>query len=157
MTDGADGEGGRATSAAVSLRASVETRALAALTDEDLAHLAEVMTRVWLRSNRFGWLFAVTPLLGCTAFIVASPARVDIALGAGGIAFMIGSFINTLASRLSLRHLDLEVDTLGYDKAAQGAARDAYATATRSFRFHFGVERKRAACRAALARARSRA
>lgn len=147
-------DAGRSTSAAVSLVANVEEHNLAALSDGDVEHLAQLMTKLWIRSNRFGVWGSVAPLVGCTGVTITLPDYFGQAFVFGWIAFLLGSFTNAIASRLFLRALDLEVESLGYDRATAKAARRAYHAAVRSSFPRFTRARKLAACRIALMRVR---
>ena len=148
----------RATSAAVSLRPRVEVKSLAALSDDDLAHLADKLARAWVRNNRIGLIGTAGPLSACWAATAVIPvSHIELVLQLGFIGFLLGSFVSTIAAPLGLRALDLEVESLGYDRTTAQAVRAAYLAATRDLLPALGLSRKRRRCRLALEAARTRA
>lgn len=144
------------TSAAVPSRTELSERGLAELSDEDLEHLAEVMVRVWRQDNRIGLLAVVLPLGGCTVLAsLGGGGLIGTAFALGGLGLLAGLLGAGIVGVLLKRSLELEVESLGYDKPTSRAAVKSVRRAMRSFLPRITRKQKLAACRKALWQARA--
>ncbi|MBI1944920.1 MAG: hypothetical protein HYS27_04445 [Deltaproteobacteria bacterium] len=146
------------TSAAVPSRTELVERELGELADDDIEHLAEVMTRSWVRTNRLSLASVAVPFGGCTVLAgYGTPALVSAGMVFGASALFVGVFVQAIASSLSRRSLALEVESLGYGKAVGREVGAAWLRAMRSFLPCFTRRQKVRACVKQLTRARERA
>ncbi len=146
------------TSVAVSSRTEVVELGLAELSDEDIEHLADVMTRCWVRSNRLGYTAVAIPFGGCTALAsTGTPQMIQAGIIFGSVSLLVGVFVQAIASVLFRRSLALEVESLGYSRAVGRETGATWIRAIRSFLPRVTNKQKRAACHRQLVRARNRA
>ena len=144
------------TSAAVPSRTELAERGLAELSDEDLEHLAQVMERVWRQDNLIGLLAVVLPLGGCTVLAsIGGGGLIGTAFALGGLGLLAGLVGAGILGVLLKRSLELEVESLGYDKLTSRASVKAVRKAMRSFLPRITRKQKLAACRKALGHARA--
>lgn len=146
------------TSAAVPSRTELVERELAELADDDIQHLAELMTRSWVRTNRLSLGAVLVPFGGCTVLAsTGAPALFEAGMIFGAVTMFVGVFVQAIASSLSRRSLALEVESLGYGKAVGREVGAAWLRAMRSFLPCFTRRQKVRACVKQLIRARERA
>jgi hypothetical protein len=146
------------TSTAVPQGAERIERSLADLSDDDLEHLAQAMTRSWRHENRLGLLIVLLPFGGCAGLVaVAGEAWLGEALALGGFALLAGALAGGIAGALFRRSLALEVESLGYDAGVARAVLGAYQRALRSFLPRLTRRQKLEACMRQLATVRGRA
>lgn len=146
------------TSAAVPTRTELAERGLAELSDEDIEHLADLMTRVWRHENRISLLSVFLPFGGCTVLVaVGGETLFATAMALGGLGLLAGAFAAGIANVLFRRSLSLEVESLGYDELVARAVSKAWQRAIRSFLPRITRQQKLDACRKQLQLARAHA
>lgn len=146
------------TSAAVPSRTDLIERGLDQLADEDIEHLAGLMTRSWVRINRLSVASVALPFGGCTMLASSgTPALIQAGMLFGSLTLVLGMFVQVIASVLFRRALALEVESLGYGKQVGREVGAAWVRALRAFLPCFTRRQKVRACVKQLTRARERA